>query len=112
MNPGLQRLFATAILCLTLSVPAATLTITTSAPTPGTNDIYNFTGAPHDGANVGDGGSYADGSANDAFTYVAGDRADRDRPLPLAATPTAICQRRLGAARGLHQQYRAHLVGR
>ena len=40
-----QRLFATAILCLTLPVSAATLTITANPPTPGTNDIYNFTGA-------------------------------------------------------------------
>ena len=31
----------------------------------------------HDGANICDGGTYADGGANDAFTYVAGDRSDQ-----------------------------------
>lgn len=66
-----------AIFWLTLAVPAATLTIMTGAPTPGVDDVYNFSGASHDGANVSDGGSYADGAANDAFTYVAGDRADQ-----------------------------------
>ena len=77
MNTMLQRLFATAILCLLLPVQAATLTTATSGPTPGTNDIFNFAGAARDGANVGDGSTYADGSGNDAFTYVAGDRADQ-----------------------------------
>jgi hypothetical protein len=71
------RLFAIAILGLTLPVQAATLTIGTSAPTPGTNDIYNFSGAARDGMNVGNGFAYTDGGANDAFTYVAGDRADQ-----------------------------------
>ena len=56
---------------------AASLTLSTTAPAPGTNDIYNFSGASNDGANVGDGAAYADGGANDAFTYVAGDRADQ-----------------------------------
>jgi hypothetical protein len=56
---------------------AVTLSLSSATPTPGTNDIYNFAGASHDGANVSDGGTYADGAANDAFTYVAGDRADQ-----------------------------------
>jgi hypothetical protein len=69
---------------------AATLTLSTTAPTPGTNDIYNFSGASHEGANVGDGGAYADGPANDAFTYVAGDRADQGQTFTTAATPAAV----------------------
>jgi len=72
-----QKLFAIAILCLTLPVPAATLTISASAPTPRANDIYSFAGAARDGMNVGDGSGFADGAANDAFTYVAGDRASQ-----------------------------------
>ena len=56
---------------------AASLTLSAAVPAPGTNDIYNFSGAGHDGANVSDGGAYADGAANDAFTYVASDRADQ-----------------------------------
>ncbi|HLX72249.1 MAG TPA: hypothetical protein VKV04_21740, partial [Verrucomicrobiae bacterium] len=56
---------------------AASLALSSSAPTPGSNDIYNFSGASHDGANVSDGAAYADGADNDGFTYVAGDRADQ-----------------------------------
>jgi len=77
MNYMFPRLIATAILCLTLPVSAATLTLTGSTPTPDAYDIYNFSGASHDGANVGNGAAYADGGVNDAFTYVAGDRADQ-----------------------------------
>lgn len=57
------------------TVYSAALTLLTTTPTPGTNDIYNFAGASRDGLNVSDGASYADGGANDAFTYVSGDRA-------------------------------------
>lgn len=56
---------------------AASLMLSATAPTPGADDIYNFSGSSHDGANVCDGAAYADGAANDAFTYVAGDRADQ-----------------------------------
>ena len=66
------------VFCLALPVPAATLIITASAPTPGANDQYNFTGSPNDSGNVNDGlAIYPDGAANDAFTYMAGDRADQ-----------------------------------
>ncbi len=61
----------------TLLSPAATLTIISTAPVPGLNDISNFAGAPTDGQNVNNGATYADGGANDAFTYVAGDRASQ-----------------------------------
>ena len=77
MNITPQRFFTVVLLGLALPIEAATLNLTTNAPLPGANDIYNFTGAVHDGANVNDGGSYADGAANDAFTYVAGDRGDQ-----------------------------------
>ncbi len=58
-------------------VCAASLSLTAAAPVPGTDDIYNFFGANRDGVNVCNGAAYADGGANDAFTYVAGDRADQ-----------------------------------
>src|SRR5262249_38837696 len=70
-------LLASAIFMAETILRAASLTLSATAPTPGTNDIYNFSGASHDGANVCNGGAYADGAANDAFTYVAGDRADQ-----------------------------------
>jgi len=85
MKTWLPRLFTIVVLCLTLPVSAATLTIGLSAPTPGTNDIYNFTGAARDGLNVSDGSAYADGAANDAFTYVAGDRADQGQTFTTGA---------------------------
>jgi DUF1680 family protein len=66
---------------------AATLTFSTTAPTPGPNDIYNFVGASHDGANVGSGSAFADGPANDAFTYVAGDRPDQGQTFITANNP-------------------------
>lgn len=66
-----------ALLLAQTVAPAASLTLSAGAPTPGTNDLYNFAGASRDGLNVSDGGAYADGGANDAFTYVAGDRASQ-----------------------------------
>ncbi len=49
-----------------LSASAASLVLTTETPTPGTFDVYNFTGADNDTLNVGGGG--------DGQTYVAYDR--------------------------------------
>ena len=86
------------------SASAATLTFSTTAPTPGANDIYNLTGAANDGANVRDGGTYADGAGNDAFTYVANDRTNRREPRRLRR------RRRLAPARRLHEQHQSHLV--
>jgi hypothetical protein len=67
------------ILCGTLalavaSAHAASISYSLTAPTAGAYDIFNLTGAANDGANVNDGGVYADGNLNDAFTYVAFDR--------------------------------------
>jgi DUF1680 family protein len=66
-------------------LPAATLTLSASAPMPGTNDLYNFAGAGRDGANVGTGAATADGPANDACTYVAGDRPDQGQTFATGA---------------------------
>jgi hypothetical protein len=77
MNKQWMVLAACGMAIANVMLHAASLTLTAAAPTPGTNDAYNFTGANHDGGNVSDGGAYADGAANDAFTYVAGDRADQ-----------------------------------
>ena len=101
MNSNFRRLFATLALCLTLPIRAATLIITANTPTPGPYDIYNFTGAPHDGVNVSDGGAYTDGAANDVFTYVAGDRADQGQTFTTGTNTggyelTTICLRHAG----------------
>jgi hypothetical protein len=73
MNTKLLILCGTVALAVA-SAHAASLTLTPTAPTPGANDIYNFTGAAADGGNVNDGGTYLNGAANDPFTYVAGDQ--------------------------------------
>lgn len=66
-----------AMLSTDVVLRGASLALTSASPAPSPNDIYNFTGASRDGLNVCDGSAYADGAANDAFTYVAGDRADQ-----------------------------------
>ncbi len=58
---------------------AATLSFSSTQPTPGANDIYNWVGAGFDADNVGGSGVNADGGANngpanDATTYVANNR--------------------------------------
>lgn len=74
LSPILGCLACAGSLCFALSVSATTLTISSTAPIPGPDDISNVSGAAHDGANVGNGTIFADGAANDAFTYIAGDR--------------------------------------
>ena len=96
-----QGILAAAVLSLTLSLQAGTLIITSNTPTPGPNDIYNFAGGSHDGINVSDGSVYADGAANDAFTYVAGDRADQGQTFTTGGnsngyTMTALWLRQAG----------------
>jgi regulation of enolase protein 1 (concanavalin A-like superfamily) len=66
----------TASLLSAVSLSAQTLNFQTVAPTPTANDQYNFVGSPNDGGNVSDGAVYADGAANDGFTYVANGRAN------------------------------------
>jgi autotransporter-associated beta strand protein len=63
---------------------AATLSYQTTTPTPGANDISNFTGAAQDRDNVGGNGS-SDGSTNDAGTYVAGDRPQQGQTFTTGA---------------------------
>jgi len=67
------------------SAGAVTLSLFTASPNPGTNDLFNFNGVSRDGLNVNDGGTYADGGANDAFTYVAGDRAAQGQTFTTGA---------------------------
>lgn len=83
----LRGMLVGAILGLALPTYALTLALSTTAPTPGANDIYNFTGASHDGVNVGNGAAYANGSANDVFTYVAGDRTDQGQTFTTGSNP-------------------------
>jgi hypothetical protein len=70
------------------SAPAASLTLTPTAPTPGTYDIYNFTGAAADGGNVNNGGTYLNGAANDGFTYVAGDQTTKGQTFTTGSLPS------------------------
>jgi autotransporter-associated beta strand protein len=63
---------------------AATLSYQTTAPTPGTSDVSNFTGASNDRDNVGGDGS-SDGAGNDAGTYVAGDRPQQGQTFTTGA---------------------------
>jgi fibronectin type 3 domain-containing protein len=68
-----------AFLAASMSVNAAILSFSTSAPSAGAASISNWTGATFDADNVGGSGVNASGTpnngpANDATTYVAGDR--------------------------------------
>jgi len=69
---------------LPLLLPAATLSYQTSAPTPGANDVASFTGASKDRDNVGGDGS-TDGSANDASTYISGNRPQQGQTFTTGA---------------------------
>jgi hypothetical protein len=60
-----------------LSASAVTLTFHTDAPIPSATDVFNFSGATRDGLNVNNGATFQDGPGNDAFTYVARDRAQQ-----------------------------------
>jgi hypothetical protein len=55
------------------SVQAAVVTFHTTAPTPGTHDVFNLVGATRDANNVGT--TPYDSWLNDEWTYVALDRA-------------------------------------
>ena len=46
---------ATALLCSALPASAASLVLTTTAPTPGPNDVYNFIGPDDKGAAIAGG---------------------------------------------------------
>lgn len=81
------------------SLSAQTLNFLTTAPTPTNGDVFNFTGSLADSANVSDGATYADGGANDAFTYAAGDRPSKGQTFTTGATAgkvTAIWVRHVG----------------
>jgi hypothetical protein len=70
------------ILCGTVALAVVTahagsLNLSSTAPTPGANDIYNLTGSADDAGNVNDGGTYQNGWLNDGFSYVAGDQTTK-----------------------------------
>lgn len=88
-----------AILLSVSSLSAQTLNFLTTAPTPTNGDVFNFTGSLFDGGNVSDGAAYADGGANDAFTYAAGDRPSKGQTFttgPTGGVVTAIWIRHVG----------------
>jgi hypothetical protein len=92
---------AVVVLGAALPASALTLNISSVAPTPDADDIYNFAGADRDGLNVANGAVYADGSANDVYTYVAGDRTDQGQTFTTGSDPdgyvvTAIWVRHCG----------------
>ncbi len=60
------------ILLITSVTPAATITFSTTQPSVGADDISSLVGAAADQDNVGT--ATADGSGNDATTYIASDR--------------------------------------
>jgi hypothetical protein len=68
---------AGALLWAVIPASAASLTLTTTAPTPGTNDVYNFEGGENDDANIASGA--------DQNTYIAPDRPTQGQIL---TTPT------------------------
>ena len=69
-------LLLTAFATLTFSLHGALVSFNSTPPTPGPDDIYNFTGATFDADNIGGSGVNANGGtdnggANDDTTYVA-----------------------------------------
>ncbi len=66
---------------------SGTLNFQPGAPTPTASDQYNFSGAATDSGNCNDGGAYADGAANDGFTYVANGRADQGQFFTTGSNP-------------------------
>jgi alpha-D-xyloside xylohydrolase len=69
------------------SASAVTLAFYTNAPTPSAADIYSFTGATRDGLNVNNGVPFQDGAGNDAYTYVARDRANQGQTFTAGSNP-------------------------
>ncbi|MBW8780323.1 MAG: hypothetical protein JF599_00325 [Verrucomicrobia bacterium] len=58
---------------LPLALPAATLSYQTATPTPGANDVSNFTGAARDSDNIS-----GDGSSDGVGAPVSGNDSDID----------------------------------
>ena len=84
----LQRLMAAAFIAGAFRVSAVTLSLGSALPTPAPYDIYNFAGADMDMNNVYLSGSApaTNGSANDAFTYVANDRTGQGQTFTTGAS--------------------------
>jgi hypothetical protein len=89
MNPRFltQSAILAAFAAFAFSLPAtgAQLSFTLTDPVPDADDVANFTGSATDGTNVRDGGTYADGGANDGFTYVAQDRPNQGQTFTTGA---------------------------
>lgn len=91
MNPRfpfiLPRMAALAVIACASASPArgAQLGFSLTDPAPDANDAAGLTGAAVDGANVRDGGTYANGGGNDAFTYVAFDRRNQGQTFTTGA---------------------------
>ncbi len=68
------------------SLSAQTLNFLTTFPTPTNSDVFSFVGSTIDSNNVNDGGVYADGGANDGFTYVANNRPSMGQTFTTGAT--------------------------
>jgi alpha-D-xyloside xylohydrolase len=71
------------------SAAAVTLTFHTNAPIPSATDVFNFSGATRDGLNVNNGATFQDGAGNDAFTYIARDRAQQGQTFVMSGTAEA-----------------------
>src|SRR5262245_47882833 len=88
-----RLLFLAAVLCgssVGFRAPAVTLTFSTTAPVPAADDIFNFTGATRDRENVRSTTAVTtDGTVNDDFTYVAGDRSNQGQTFTTSNTVTA-----------------------
>src|SRR5580692_14575 len=68
------------------SLSAQTLNFVPAFPVPTNADIFNFIGSTTDSNNVNDGGTYADGGANDGFTYVANNRPSMGQTFTTGTT--------------------------
>ncbi len=82
-------LLSASLVSFLLASQAGALQITFSSadPEPDEHDVFQFTGAANDAANVRDSGEYADGAANDGFTYVAIDRFAQGQTFTTGSHP-------------------------
>jgi hypothetical protein len=75
---------------LSMSASAAVVTFHTTAPTPGTHDVFNLVGATRDANNVGT--TPYDTWLNDEWTYVALDRAAQGQTFVTGdSEPVYVC---------------------
>ena len=77
------------LFCQPAPTRALTLSLGSAAPAPGASDIYNFAGADMDMNNIFAAGNAptTNGAANDAYTYVANDRATQGQTFTTGSSP-------------------------